>query len=484
LIDTPGHVDFTYEVTRALAACEGAILVVDAAQGIEAQTVANMYLAMGQDLAIIPVLNKVDLLAARPEEVMDEIETVFAIPAEETIGVSAKTGLNCKAVLDAIVDRLPAPEGDPNGAPRALIFDARYDDYRGVIIYVRMVDGTITQGDKIRLVQTKASHDALEVGVMTPGLSKRKELKAGEVGYIIAGIKSVQDVNIGDTVTILSNADKVEVLAGYKEPQAMVYCGLYPTYPNEYENLRKGLERLRLSDSALNFVPESSEALGQGFRAGFLGLLHMEIVQERLEREMGLDIVQTAPNVNYELVDNDGKVKLIEAASQMPDPTHFSEIREPIVRVQTITPSEYVGTIMAICTDKRGIFINQEYLGSDRVILSYDLPLAEVIFDYHDRMKSATRGYGTMDYEFREYRAAPLVKMRIMIASEDVDALSMICHRDFAESRGRALLKRLKKEIPRHLFQVALQAAVGGKIVARENIAALRKDVTAKCYGG
>jgi len=484
LIDTPGHVDFTYEVTRALAACEGAILVVDAAQGIEAQTVANMYLAMGQNLAIVPVLNKIDLQAARPEEIIESIESIFALPGEDVIGVSAKTGLNCEKVLAAICDKLPPPEGDPDGPLRALIFDARYDDYRGVIIYVRVVDGVLRAGDKIRLIQTRVTHEALEVGVMVPTLSKRAELRAGEVGYIIAGIRSVQDVNIGDTVAQLNRIDEVKVLPGYKEPQPMVYCGIFPTVTADYDNLRKGLDRLRLSDSALTFVPEASEALGQGFRCGFLGLLHMEIVQERLERESDLDVVQTAPNVNYELLMNDGTIKLISSAADLPDPTYFQEIREPIVKVQTIVPSEYVGAIMAICTEKRGEYVNQEYLTSERVILTFDMPLAEVIFDYHDRMKSATRGYGTMDYEFKCYKAGPLVKLRILISGEEVDALSSICHKDQAESRGRAMLKKLREEIPRHLFVVALQAAVGGKICARENISALAKNVTAKCYGG
>ncbi len=484
LIDTPGHVDFTYEVTRALAACEGAVLVVDAAQGIEAQSVANMYLAMGQDLNIIPVLNKVDLQAARPDEVMEEIETVFGLPYEEVIQVSAKTGLNCEAVLQAVIERIPEPEGILEAPLRALIFDARYDDYRGVVIYIRLIDGVLNSGDKIRLVQTEASYDVLEVGILTPDLEKRSALQAGEVGYLIAGIKSVQDVNIGDTVTLLKQVNEISVLPGYQEPQPMVYSGLYPSSSSDYDALRRGLERLRLSDSALSFVPESSEALGQGFRAGFLGLLHMEIVQERLEREMGLELVQTAPNVNYELVMNDGEVRLIESAGELPDPTRFQEIREPFVKTQTIIPAEYVGKIMQICTEKRGVFVNQEYLGQNRVILSFEMPLSEVIFDYHDKMKSATRGYGTMDYEFLEYRAGPLVKLRIMIAGEDVDALSMICHRDVASERGRVLLKKLKQEIPRHLFRVSLQAAIGGKIVAREDISAMSKDVTAKCYGG
>ena len=484
LIDTPGHVDFGYEVTRSLAACEGALLVVDASQGVEAQTVANMHLALSQNLTIVPILNKIDLQVARPEEVMDEIETVFAIPAEEVIGVSAKTGLNCAAVLDAIVDRLPPPEGDPEGPLRALIFDARYDDYRGVIVYVRVVDGVLRAGEKIRLIQTMVTHEVLEVGVLKPGLIRRDQLSAGEVGYIIAGIKSVQDVHVGDTVSTIGFADTIQVLAGYKEPQPMVYCGVFPTVPAEYENLRRGLERLRLSDSALNYVPENSEALGLGFRCGFLGLLHMEIVQERLEREMGLDIVQTAPNVSYDVLMNDGTIKRIDAACQLPDPNFFQEIREPVVKVQNIIPSEFVGAVMQICTEKRGVFVNQEYLGSDRVILTFNIPLAEVIFDYHDRMKSATRGYGTMDYELQGYVSAPLVRLRILIADGEVDALSMICHKDTAEQRGRALLKRLKEEIPRHLFQVALQAAVGGKIIARESISAMRKNVLAKCYGG
>ncbi len=484
LIDTPGHVDFSYEVTRALQACEGALLVVDASQGIQAQTVANMYLAMGQELTIVPVLNKIDLQAARPDEVIGEIESVFALPGEEIIGVSAKTGLNCENVLKAIVERIPPPEGDPEKPLRALIFDARYDDYRGVIMYVRVVDGELRAKDKIRLILTKSTYEALEVGILSPGLNKRDVLSAGEVGYIIAGIKSVQDVDIGDTVTRLGFADTIEVLPGYRKPRPMVYCGIYPTNPADYENLRKGLERLRLSDSSLTYVPETSSALGLGFRCGFLGLLHMEIVQERLEREMNLDLVQSAPNVNYEILMNNGEVQLIEAASELPDPTRFQEVREPIVRVSNIVPAEFVGAIMAICTDKRGEFVNQEYLSKERVIITYDMPLAEVILDYHDKMKSATRGYGTMDYELRGYKAGDLAKVRILIAGEEVDALSMIIHRDFAEQRGRALLKRLRDQIPRHLFVVALQAAIGGKIVARESIAALRKDVTAKCYGG
>jgi GTP-binding protein LepA len=483
LIDTPGHVDFNYEVERALQAAEGALLLVDASQGVEAQTVHNTVLAEQADMAIIPVINKIDLASARPEEVLDEIETALAIVSDDAVLTSAKTGQGVTDLLDAIVDRVPAPAGDAEAPLRALIYDAEFNDYRGVIIHMRVVDGSISAGDKIRMAQNNTRHDALEIGVFRPQLTPVKTLNTGDVGYLIANIKTLGDVHIGDTV--LLDKDKTsEALPGYRPSRPMVFCGIYPVQNGDFDALRTALTRLQLNDSAFTFVPESSDALGFGFRCGFLGLLHMEIVQERLEREAGLDIVQTAPNVTYEIVNTDGETVSIRSPSEIPDPTRIVEFREPIVHLDIVTPDEHIGSIMKLAIDRRGRFLKQEYIGPGRVLLGYRIPLSEIVFDFFDKLKSTSRGYGTMDYELEGYEHADLVKMRILVNSEEVDALSTIAHSSHCETRGRAILKVLRKEIPRHLFKVALQAAVGGKIVAREDIAPVRKDVTAKCYGG
>jgi len=483
LIDTPGHVDFNYEVERALQACEGAILLVDAAQGVEAQTVHNTLLAERARIEILPVINKIDLGNARPDEVCDEIESALAIEAERVLRVSAKTGAGVTELLDAIVDRIPPPDGDPDGPLRALVYDAVFDEYRGVIIHLRIVDGELRAGDRIRLAAADTRYEALEVGIFTPTMRPCKELRTGEVGYLIANIKTLGDVRIGDTV--VRDRDKgTPPLPGYRPARAMVYCGIYPVQNKDFDLLRKALGKLQLNDSAFAFTQESSDALGFGFRCGFLGLLHMEIVQERLERECGVEIVQTAPNVTYELVLVDGETRLIDSPSQVPDPTTIAEFREPVVRLDVVTPEEHIGGVMKLAIERRGRFVKQEYLGPGRAMLTYRIPLSEIIFDFFDKMKSISRGYATMDYEVVGYDADDLVRMRILVNGEEVDALSTIAHREACESRGRRVLRVLRKEIPRHLFKVALQAAVGGKIVAREDIAPLRKDVTAKCYGG
>jgi GTP-binding protein LepA len=483
LIDTPGHVDFNYEVERALQAAEGALLLVDASQGVEAQTVHNTVLAEQADMTIIPVINKIDLASARPEEVLDEIETALAIVSDDAVLTSAKTGQGVLELLDAIVDRVPAPAGDAEAPLRALIYDAEFNDYRGVIIHMRVVDGRISSGDKIRMAQNNTRHDALEIGVFRPQLTPVKTLNTGDVGYLIANIKTLGDVHIGDTV--LLDKDKTsEALPGYRPSRPMVFCGIYPVQNGDFDSLRTALTRLQLNDSAFTYVPESSDALGFGFRCGFLGLLHMEIVQERLEREAGLDIVQTAPNVTYEIVNTDGETVSIRSPSEIPDPTKIVEFREPIVHLDIVSPDQHIGSIMKLAIDRRGRFLKQEYIGPGRVLLGYRIPLSEIVFDFFDKLKSTSRGYATMDYELEGYEHADLVKMRILVNSEEVDALSTISHASHCETRGRAILKVLRKEIPRHLFKVALQAAVGGKIVAREDIAPVRKDVTAKCYGG
>jgi len=484
LIDTPGHVDFNYEVSRSLQACEGAILVVDAAQGISAQTVANYLLALEADLTIIPVLNKIDLPAARPDEVMEELVDQFGIDPEEVLLISAKTGIGIEALMDAVIERFPSPEEDSKDPLRAMIFDAAYDDFRGVITFVRVVDGTITKGMKVEMMGTGRSYEVIDLGVFSArGEQPRKELVAGQVGYIVCNIKDLKEVKIGDTVKE-HKGPKVEALPGFQVPKPMVYCGIYPTQNKDFELLRKALDKLALNDSSFTYTPESSEALGFGFRCGFLGLLHMEIVQERLEREADLDVVQTAPNVTYEVLQKDGELIQIHSPSDVPDPTNIAEFREPIVRLQMITPQDSVGTMMQLCEERRGTFKNQEYLSRERVILTYDLPLAEILFDFYDKLKSATRGYGTMDYDIIGYQPSQLVKMNILINKESVDALSVILHRDTAEPRGRKLLTKLRKEIPRQMFEIPLQAAIGGKIIARETVRAMRKDVLAKCYGG
>ena len=483
LIDTPGHVDFNYEVERALQAAEGALLLVDASQGVEAQTVHNTILAEQAGLTIIPVVNKIDLAAARPLEVLEEIETALTIESDHAVLTSAKTGVGVTELLDAIVERVPSPGGNPDASLRALIYDAEFNDYRGVIVHLRIIDGQLHAGERIRMAAGNTRHEALEIGVFRPQLTPVKLLDTGEVGYMIANIKTLSDVRIGDTV--LLDKDKTsEPLPGYRKSRPMVFCGIYPVQNGDFDSLRTALTRLQLNDSAFTFMPESSDALGFGFRCGFLGLLHMEIVQERLEREAGLDIVQTAPNVTYEIIDSEGTTKLIRSPSELPDPTRIVEFREPLVKLDIVTPDEHIGNIMKLAIERRGKFLKQEYIGPKRVLLGYRIPLSEIVFDFFDKLKSLSRGYATMDYELLGYEDANLVKMRILVNGEEVDALSSISHASHCEPRGRAILKVLRKEIPRHLFKVSLQAAVGGKIVAREDIAPVRKDVTAKCYGG
>ncbi len=484
LIDTPGHVDFSYEVSRSMFACEGSLLLVDAAQGVQAQTVANAYLAIEAGLEIIPVLNKVDLQAARPDEIAEELETTFGTEPEEIIHVSAKTGFGVPELMRQIIARIPAPTGSADAPLRALIFDSIYDTYRGVIVYLRVKDGAIRKGDKVRFMGTATTHDVLEIGTMRPNMTPCDTLDVGETGYLWCNIKDLHEVRIGDTVVLERQASEMEPLAGYHEPKTMVHCGIYPVQSADFDELRKALEKLSLNDASFTFHPESSEALGFGFRCGFLGLLHMEIVQERVERESGLDILQTAPNVTYEVVTRDGRVVEVERPSDLPDASVIQEFREPIVQLSVLCPATNIGTVMQLCLDRRGSYRRTEYLSKERVLLVYEVPMAEILYDFYDILKSATRGYGSMDYELKGYEAGNLVKVRLMVAGEDVDALSFICHRDDAERRGREILKRLRKKIRRHLFAVALQAAIGGKIIARETISPMRKNVTSKCYGG
>ncbi len=484
LIDTPGHVDFNYEVLKALQACEGALLVVDASQGVEAQTVVNAHLAEQAKLAVIPVLNKMDLPHARPDEAAQEIEDAICIPADDAIPISAKTGLNVEQVLDAVVERIPPPKGDPAAKLQAMIFDAQYNDYRGVVVLVRVFQGTIKKTDVIRMLGTLTTYEVLEVGRLAPAMVAEDLLHAGEVGYVIANIKKLQDVVIGDTITHEDEKLRGKALPGFRPPKAMVFCGFYPTNTGDFENLRKALEKLRLNDSSFTFEPETSDALGFGFRCGFLGLLHMEIIQQRLEREEDIDLVQTAPTVRYRIKRHGGEVVEIHSPSELPELGTIEEYQEPMVRVNIVVPTEHIGAVMKLCTDRRGQYKKTDYYGKERVMISFLMPFAEIIFDFHDRLKSATRGFGTMDYELEDFQAADLVKVRILVSGDEVDALSMICHRQQAESRGRKILKQLRTEIPRHQFEVALQAAIGGKIIARESIKAVRKDVTAKCYGG
>ena len=483
LIDTPGHVDFHYEVSRALKACEGALLVVDAAQGVEAQTVANAYAAIEQNLEILPVLNKVDLPAARPDDVAEELESVLGFPAESGIRCSAKSGLGIPELLAAICERLPGPSGDVNMSAQALIFDSVYDDYRGVVTYVRVFNGALNTGDKIRMMSTGRTYSITDMGKHMPRPTKVKRLEAGEVGYIIAAIKSLDEVRIGDTVTGDLRPAK-EPLPGYREPQRVVFCDFYPTGNTDFEDIRKAITRLHLNDASFVYQPESNEALGFGFRCGFLGLLHMDIIQERLEREGGVEIVQTAPTVTYQVEKTDGTVFEIHNPAELPDPSQIHELREPIVKVEFILPNESIGDIMKLCESRRGTYKKQQFLSPTRQILEYELPLAEIIFDFYDKLKSITRGYGTMDYELVGYQSDNLVKLSILVNGKAIDALSIIVHRDRAEYRGRNLLVRLKKEIDKHQFEIPLQAAIGGKIVARETIKSMGKNVTAKCYGG
>ena len=484
LIDTPGHVDFNYEVSRSLGACEGALLVVDATQGIEAQTLANTYLALENDLEIIPVVNKIDLPSANIEGVRHEIEEVIGIPAEDCPAVSAKTGLNITDVLEKIVTDIPAPEGDENAPLKALIFDSYYDSYRGVVVYVRLMDGSVREGTKIKMMNTGAEFDVVEVGYMSAfGLVPAKELRAGEVGYITASIKSVADTRVGDTVTEVENETE-EAYPGFKEALPMVYAGIYPADGAKYPDLRDALEKLRLNDAALTFEPETSIALGFGFRCGFLGLLHMEIIAERLEREFNLDLVTTAPSVIYKVTYRNGDVKYIDNPANYPSPDEISSAEEPVIRGNIITPTDYMGGIMELCKERRGIFIDMKYLDKTRVELHYILPLNEVIYDFFDALKSRSKGYASLDYELDGYKESKLVKLEILLNLEIVDALSFIVHADKAYARGRKIAEALKENIPRQLFEVPIQAAVGGRVIARETVKAMRKDVLAKCYGG
>ena len=483
LIDTPGHVDFSYEVSRSLGACEGALLLVDASQGVEAQTVANAYLAMEHNLAIIPVISKIDLPNSRPDDVLNEMEKTLGIVPEDALMVSAKTGKGIDEIFDAVIKHIPPPKGNPNAPLRSLIFDSVYDEYRGVVVYLRIFDGSVKVGDEIYMMKTNSSFKVEEVGVFKPKMVVKDSLSAGEVGYCIANIKSLHDVKVGDTVT--HNRDRTaEALPGYRPPMPMVYCGIYPTNNADFHLLREALERLSLNDSSFTFEPETSQALGFGFRCGFLGLLHMEIVQERLERESNVNIVQTAPNVTYEILKTNKEIIKVDNPEKVPPVNEIEEFREPMVRSSFILPTEYLGTIMQLAEGRRGRYKSTEYLSEKRAILIYELPLAEIIFDFFDKMKSATRGYGTLDYDFIGYETADLVKLDILVASKRVDALSTIVHRKDADIKGRKLVKKLKNEISRHLFEVILQAAVGSRIIARESIRPIAKNVTAKCYGG
>ena len=484
LIDTPGHVDFNYEVSRSLAACEGAVLVVDASQGIEAQTLANTYLAVDSGLEIVPVVNKIDLPSADPERVINEIEDIIGIPAQDAPQVSAKAGLNIPAVLEKIVTDVPAPVGDINAPLKAMIFDSYYDSYKGVIIYVRVKEGQIHKGDEFKLMATGSVFNVVECGYMrATSLEEREGLYAGEVGYITASIKSLQDAQVGDTVTLTENPADMP-LPGYREVQSMVFCGVYPADGARYGDLRDALDKLKLNDASLSFEPETSVALGFGFRCGFLGLLHMEIIQERLEREYNLDLITTAPSVNYKITRTSGETEMISNPTNYPDPALIASAEEPITDAHIYAPSEYVGNIMELCQDRRGTFIGMDYIDSDRVDIHYELPLAEIIYDFFDTLKSRTRGYASFDYEMKEYRESKLVKLDIMLNGDTVDALSFIIHAEKAYARARKMAEKLKENIPRQLFEVPIQACIGGKIIARETVKAMRKDVLAKCYGG
>ena len=489
-IDTPGHVDFSYEVSRALTACEGALLVVDATQGVEAQTVANAYLAVENNLEMIAVINKIDLPAARPEVVAMEIEQVLGLPAEECLYCSAKTGEGVRELLDCICEKLPPPRPSETDKTRALIFDSHYDDYRGVIVYVRVFDGQLRVGDRIRMMGTGRTFTVSELGRYTPQPEKVDSINLAEVGYLVAAIKTLADIRVGDTIT--RDADPAaEALPGYREPKQMVFCDFYPATASsesgrkgDYETLREAIEKLHLNDASFTYEAQHSEALGFGFRCGFLGLLHMEIIQQRLEREGGVEIVQTAPTVSYQIELTGGELIEIHNPEDLPDPSRIRSIREPIVKVEIICPNESIGDLMKLCDARRGIYRRQQFVSATRQILDYEIPLAEIIYDFHDKLKSMTRGYGTMDYEITGYRAGKLVKVSILVNGQPVEALSFMCHRDRSAIRSRAILHKLRKQIDRHLFEIALQAAIGGKIIARETIQALRKNVTAKCYGG
>ncbi|MGE4499133.1 translation elongation factor 4 [Hydrogenovibrio thermophilus] len=480
-IDTPGHVDFSYEVSRSLAACEGALLVVDASQGVEAQTVANCYTAIEQGLEVLPVLNKIDLPAADPEKVVDEIEEIIGIEAHEAVQASAKSGLGVKETLEEIVHKIPAPEGNPDGPLKALIIDSWFDNYLGVVSLVRVIDGKIGKKTKMKIVSTKEEYQVDDVGIFTPKRTPRDFLTAGEVGYVIAGIKDIDGAPVGDTITT-ADAD-IEPLPGFKPVQPRVFAGLFPISSEDFEDLREALRKLRLNDAALHFEPESSDALGFGFRCGFLGMLHMEIIQERLEREYDLDLITTAPTVVYEVLNKSGELIRIDNPSSLPDQSLIDEVREPIIQANILVPDEFVGAVMKLCLEKRGVQKDMQYVGS-QVSITYDLPLNEVVLDFFDRLKSTSRGYASMDYEFRRFQADDLVKLEFMVNGEKVDALALIVHRSTAVQRGKVLIEKLRKIIPRQMFDVAIQAAIGAKIIGRTNVKALRKNVTAKCYGG
>ena len=484
LIDTPGHVDFNYEVSRSLAACDGAILVVDSSQGVEAQTLANVYLAIDNNLEILPVINKIDLPNARPQEVKDEIEEIIGIPAQDAPCISAKSGLNVEEVLERIVTDIPAPTGDENAALKCLIFDSLYDNYKGAIAYVRVKDGTVKVGDEILLMAAKKKFVVTEVGYFEPGeYIPSNKLQAGEVGYIAASIKNLSDIRVGDTITLADNPAP-EPLPGYKKVNPMVYCGLYPMDGSDYENLKIALEKLKLNDAALEYEQETSAALGFGFRCGFLGLLHLEIIEERLDREFDLSLITTSPSVIYKVHKTNGEVIDLYNPSELPMPNEISYIEEPFVTAEILTPKDYVGGIMEICQNRRGIYVDMKYLDQNRVTLIYELPLNEIIYDFFDNLKSKTKGYASFDYEFKEYRRSELVKLDIWVNGESVDALSFIVHKDMAYDKGKRMVEKLKTVIPRHLFTIPIQAVIGGKIIARETISAMRKDVLAKCYGG
>ena len=483
LIDTPGHVDFNYEVSRSLAACEGALLIVDAAQGVEAQTLANVYLALDQDLEIVPVINKIDLPSARPEEIKTEIEDIIGLDASEAPLISAKDGTNIDQVLEAIVHKVPAPKGDIDAPLKALIFDSYYDSYKGVISYVRVFEGKVKKGDRIKMMNTKKVFEVTEVGVVSPTHIPVEDLVAGDVGYIAASVKDIRSSRVGDTITLADNPTE-HPLPGYKKATPMVYCGIYPAEGEKYENVRDALEKLQLNDAALEFEAETSAALGFGFRCGFLGLLHMEIIQERLEREFDLNMITTAPSVLFRVIKTDGEVLMIQNPTNLPPVQEIDHIEEPIVKANIIVPTDYVGPVMELAQERRGNMLNMEYLDTKRVTLHYEIPLNEVVYDFFDSLKSRTKGYGSLDYEFKEYKEAKLVKLDILINREQVDALSFIVHESTAQTRGRVMCEKLKDEIPKHQFPVPIQAAIGTKVVARETISAYRKDVLAKCYGG
>ncbi len=483
LIDTPGHVDFTYEVSRSLAACEGALLVVDATQGVEAQTMANVYLALDEDLKILPVLNKIDLQSADIDKTCSEIEDLIGIEANEAPKISAKEGIGISDVLEDVVKNVPAPSGDESKPLKALIFDSYYDNYKGVIIYARVFDGRVKKGDIIKMMNTDKKYEVTEVGYCVPFTQESKELRAGDVGYIQASIKQVKDARVGDTITCADRATE-KALPGYKKAQSMVFCGIYPAEGESYENVKDALEKLQVNDAALTFEPETSIALGFGFRCGFLGLLHMEIIVERLEREFNLAVITTSPSVIYRVVMNDGSVEMVQNPSNLPEPTLISEMQEPIVKADIMIPKEFVGTVMEICQERRSTLLNMEYVTENRVVLHYDMPLNEVVYDFFDQLKSRTRGYGSLDYEFSRYEKSKLLRLDILLNKDLVDAFSIIVHEDSARKRGKMICERLKDIIPRHQFEVPIQAAIGQKVIARETVRALRKDVIAKCYGG